>query len=156
MTAQFAEALFHVGKYHRLCTLPLESYLDVSQKRALFTGLYANTACTRRYVGAWEIVDGRLFLIKLHMWGEADFPLDVLFPQQQEPIFAHWFTGILRCPKGALLKYVHFDFRSIYERDWLIYIKEGMVEGERVVINPPPPPRDSRELDDIPEFLKKR
>lgn len=156
MTAQFTEMLSHAGKYHSLCTLPLEPYLDMSEKRALFAGLHVHTACTRRYVGVWEIADGRLLLTRLHTLEEEDFPLEVLFPGMQAPVFAGWFTGTLRCPKGELLKHIHFDFLSIYERDWLIYVKDGLVQGERVVINPPPPPRDPQEELDIPEFLKKR
>lgn len=157
MTAQFTEILSHSGKYHSLCTLPLEPYLDMSEKRVLFADLHVHTACTRRYVGVWEIADGRLLLTRLHtLTEEEDFPLDVLFPGLQPPIFADWFTGTLRCPKGKLLKYVHYDFQSIYEREWDIYVKDGQVQGERVVINPLPPPRDPLEEDDIPEFLKKR
>lgn len=156
MTAQITEALFHVGRFHTLYTLPLEPYLVMTKKHELFDGLHANTACTRRYVGVWEIKDGRLFLTRLQTLRDGDFPLDALFPETPKPVFAKWFTGELLCPKGELFKYVHSDFRSLYERELRIFVKSGMVEGERVVINPAPSPRDPQEEFDIPEFLKKR
>lgn len=121
----------------------------------MFAGLYGYTACTRRYVGVWEIAGGRLLLTRLHTLTEEDLPLDVLFPELQAPMFADWFSGTLRCPKGPLLKYVHNDFQSIYEREWHIVVKNGLVQGVRLEINPPPP-RDPQEEWDIPECLKKR
>ena len=41
------------------------------------------------------------------------------------PVFASWFTGLLRIPQGKLLKYVHGGFGSLQERDLIISIESS-------------------------------
>ena len=50
-------------------------------------------------------------------------------------VFAHWYTVTLRCPQGALLKYVHGGFRSVYEEDLFLEVSKGAVANERLVRN---------------------
>ena len=83
-----------------------------------------STACWRRYVGSWEIKDERLWLIGLtgawHLEG-------------QEPLWAEWFSGVLRVPTGPLLQYVHQGFSSVYAEELLITVENGrVVRRERV------------------------
>ena len=44
-----------------------------------------------------------------------------------EPIFAHWFSGVLRVPQGEILCYVHRGFGSVYEKEICVRIKHGVV-----------------------------
>ena len=50
-------------------------------------------------------------------------------------VFAHWFTGELRCTRGKLLKYVHGGYASSYEQDLFIDVVRGVVVAERLVVN---------------------
>jgi hypothetical protein len=154
MTAQIAESLRYRGKTNSLWVLPLESYLDRYNNREAFAKTHRHTACFRGYIGYWEIADNKLFLNRIETLDGEEYPLDSLFPRRQAPIFAEWFSGELRCPKGKMLKYVHSAFGSIYEHEDLIVIRNGEVESERTIISPLPPPIDPIEEFDVPEHLK--
>jgi hypothetical protein len=47
-------------------------------------------------------------------------------------VFAHWYTGELRCSIGALLKYRHMGFLSQYEQDLFIRVKRRVVLEEHI------------------------
>jgi hypothetical protein len=51
------------------------------------------------------------------------------------PLFADWFTGVLRTPKGKMLHYVHMGFASVYEHEVHIKIENGVVVASRVIDN---------------------
>lgn len=61
------------------------------------------------------------------------------------PIFADWFSGVLRIPKGEVLRYAHMGFATIYEQELLVKIEQGVVVATELVDNrgkdiPPSPP----------------
>ena len=87
------------------------------------------TALWRGYVGSWEIVEDRLYLVELNGTLEdgSEASLATVFPGFPDRVFAHWFTGTIRIPQGRMLEYVHMDYLSIYERDLLLEIKKGVV-----------------------------
>ena len=60
-------------------------------------------------------------------------------------VFAHWFTGELRCPSGALLHYVHGGYGSTYESDLFLRVQRGVVLEERTVVNGQAEPDASKE-----------
>ena len=60
---------------------------------------------------------------------------EALFPGYPQGVFAHWFSGELRCPSGALLHYVHGSYASSYERDLFIEVRRGVVGKEHEVVN---------------------
>src|SRR5436190_4669637 len=83
-----------------------------------------STACWRRYVGSWEIKEQRLWLIGL----TGAWKLE-----GHEPLWADWFSGVLRVPSGPLLEYVHQGFGSVYAEELLIKVEKGDVaHRERV------------------------
>lgn len=138
MTAQFSERLIYQGKELMLCSEPLGPFLEFSASTLKFQ--YPHTALWRGYVGTWRIENDRLYLIKLDGWVFADnvtreVGLDALFPDYPDGVFAHWFAGELRCPIGAMLRYVHGGYGSTYENDLFIRVKQGVVLSERVVVN---------------------
>ncbi|MBT7577384.1 MAG: hypothetical protein HN633_01255, partial [Candidatus Marinimicrobia bacterium] len=51
----------------------------------------------------------------------------------KEAIFADWFTGDLRIPKGRMLEYVHAGFNSIYEQELLLTLERGVVIKTEVI-----------------------
>jgi len=150
MTAQCSEYLLLRGERLSLCTQPLAPYLETGGNPIKLDA--ASTACWRGYVGTWAIEGGlkgaleggfegdRLYLVKLKGTsrteaGWLERSLADLFPDYPDGVFAHWFTGELRCPRGKLLKYVHGGYASRYEQDLFINVVRGVVVGERVVIN---------------------
>jgi tetratricopeptide (TPR) repeat protein len=91
--------------------------------------LFFSTACWRRYIGTWEIKDGQLYLAGIR---------GIYKLLGQEPLFADWFTGVLRVPRGKILHYVHGDFLSVYEEEVRVNIENGVVVKTRVIDNRPP------------------
>ena len=77
--------------------------------------------------------------------------LEYLFPDYPNGIFAHWFTGEIRCPRGDRLHYVHGGYASIYEEDLFLEFHEGILKGSRVVKNEAPTPIAQ---EDLPWFLR--
>lgn len=140
MTAQLAEKLFYKGETLSLCSTPLGPFLKNS--RSPLKPVDLSTALQRGYVGHWAIEKDHLYLVDIDAKvystergeyikvGLADF-----FPEARGKVFAHWFTGDLRCAMGGLLKYRHAGFSSTYEQDLYIRVKRGVVLEEHTVVN---------------------
>jgi len=62
-------------------------------------------------------------------------PLDKLFPGQKSPVKATWYSGTLHVTQGKVIRYVHAEFASQFERDVYVEIEEGKVVGEKAVEN---------------------
>jgi hypothetical protein len=128
MTAQVSERLIYGGKEIPLFTNPLSLYLGQSE----ISFQSPHTANWRGYVGTWEIIESsgveRLYLVGLsaHKTYEEIVGVSDIFPGYDK-VFAHWFTGELRCPQGALLDYVHGGYASTYEYDLLMDFKQGVL-----------------------------
>lgn len=132
MTAQIAEKLHYEGQEHSMCTNPLSDFFALG---GIDPGFESNcTALWRGYLGTWEILNGRLYMIELHGilkdGGNAD--LATLFPDFPYRVFAHWYSGTVRVPQGRLIQYVHIGYGSIYESDLLIGIQKGIVMSTRI------------------------
>ena len=138
MTAQYTERLLLRGEKLSLCTEPLAPYLESGANQITFDA--DTSACWRGYQGTWAIESGRLYLVKLQGGsvtneGWVERSLADLFPQYPDGVFAHWYTGELRCSKGQLLNYVHGFYASQYEQDLFIEVVRGVVVSERLVVN---------------------
>jgi hypothetical protein len=128
MTAQFQENLIYEGQQLGMCTTPLGEYFAMGGNAPEFE--YNCTALWRGYIGTWEIVDDRLYLIELcgtlKDGGEAS--VATIFPDYPDRVFAHWYSGTIRIPQGRRLKYVHMGYASTYERDMLLEIEKGILK----------------------------
>lgn len=113
---------------------PLEQYLGGLEKRPELD--FPHTACWRGYHGTWSIEDNRLYLIELRCYarGSAARDIEYIFPNQRK-VFAGWFTGEIRIPKGEMLKYVHSAYESVYERDLFLKFENGVLVDEWLVDN---------------------
>lgn len=133
MTAQMPEVLIFNGEKHSLCSRPLDDYFSLVGASSPFDGLYS-TALWRSYIGTWEIIEDRLYLISIKGWrsGHEDtFGLSLIFPDHSERVFAHWYSGILRIPHGGLLEYKHMGFASRYESDIFLRFESGQLVERR-------------------------
>jgi hypothetical protein len=126
MTAQMHEALILDGEVTSMAFCPdlpaghARVVAGDPEKARKFEGM---TGCWRGYRGTWMIEDGRFYLVGIA--GRWQLTGD-------EPLFAEWFSGTLRIPRGELLRYVHGGFQSEYEADLLIGIKNGRVVSRRL------------------------
>jgi hypothetical protein len=128
MTAQCSETLNYEGKDIALYSNPLGPYLRATNTRFVSP----STANWRGYLGKWKIIESegikRLYLVKLsaHQSYTEILSLSDVFPGFNQ-VFAHWFTGLLRCPQGKQLEYVHMGYGSTYEYDLFMSIKQGVL-----------------------------
>jgi len=127
MTAQVSEALIYEGQSLLMQAEPLAPFLEALPESLEFRD--SSTACWRRYIGQWEIIDARLYLVGIQARWEDGTPvrLEQLFPGYAQRVFAHWFTGTIRCSQGERLKYVHMGFASVFERDLLLDFTDGVL-----------------------------
>ena len=132
MTAQIAERLNYKGEVVAMCTNPLDDYFAMGGNSPRFE--FNCTALWRGYVGSWEIVDDRLYLIGLNGTLEdgTEASLASVFPDCPDRVFAHWYSGTIRLPQGKQLEYVHMGYGSTYERDVFLDVARGVVVGTRV------------------------
>ncbi len=135
MTAQISENLIYDGQEVGMCTNPLGDYFAFGGERPDFA--YNCTALWRGYVGTWEIVDDRLYLIALHGTLEdgSEAMLATVFRDYPDRVFAHWYTGTIRIPQGKLLNYVHMGYGSTYEGDIFLELEKGVVTCTRIQQN---------------------
>jgi len=134
MTAQMHENLIYEGNETSMAFCPPlpQSHprirkLSEKELEAVDSDLSIfSTACWRQYVGTWEVKDGRFYLVRL----EGGYRLE-----GEGPLFAGWFSGILRIPKGEMIEYVHMGFGSVFEQEVHVKIEHGMVTKTRVVDN---------------------
>lgn len=118
-----------------MCSQPLNLWMCSSGKNIRF-GL-ASTACWRRYIGTWKVIDGWLYMVGISAIDEfgKDLSIGDLFPGYNNHVFAHWYSGEVRCPSGKILNYVHGGYASTYERDMFLTFSKGVLIAERIVVN---------------------
>lgn len=99
MTAQLPEQILYKGEQRCLYALPLESKSGFSEVAARFRS--TGTFCHRSYVGFWAINQDGLYLVGLDaIWAKGGrVDMEALHPEAGWPIFADWFSGVLRIPE---------------------------------------------------------
>lgn len=130
-TTQVPETLVWQGQELALAATPLKQLdLESPPDEALFS-----SACWRGYRGRWEMTEDRLYLMELlachgdrSVWHE-------FLPNEEPPLPADWYSGILRIPQGKLLQYVHMGFASVHEEDLYLVLVEGVLVGSFKVEN---------------------
>ena len=136
MTAQFPEKLVYNSQLVGMCATPLDDYWALINWQPDF--LANCTGLWRGYVGGWLIEEQRIYLYEItnaKLFNGDEVTLETLFPDNDGKVFAHWFSGIIRIPRGELMKYFHGGFASVYERDEYLEFKEGAFIDRWVVEN---------------------
>lgn len=154
-TAQFPDILIYKGKPQPVFSNPLESYFGPKNPRPAGVFRFSCTAVWRGYVATWEIVASHLYLVKLVKGTCAknppEIPVSMIFPDQQPPVKATWFSGILRVPLGKRLQYVHMGYGSTYAKELLLTIEKGAVVKEQLIDNTDKklPSSDTKALEEL-------
>ena len=137
MSAQVSEKLIYEGNETRMNFCPpipqhpritkytKEEITNMTKSKDLPRNIFS-TACWRKYIGTWEIKEGRFYLVDL---------IGRLKLNGEQPLFADWFTGVLRIPQGDLLLRVHMGFGSVYEEELHIKIENGVVVKTKILDN---------------------
>ena len=127
MTAQTGENISYKGATYSMCSEPLSDFAAMGGKLPEF--IWPSTDLWRGYIGDWEVVDDRLYLVGLE--GElkdgTKATIESVFPGYPDRVFAHWYSGTIRIPLGEMLSYVHMGYESVYERDLLLTFEKGVL-----------------------------
>ena len=136
MTIQAGDILNYRGEKTTIATEPLKSYLET---RSDVGFIFKSTGLVRGYIGTWEIKNNQLYLISLLGFVENNKKVDLsyLFPKKTE-VFADWFSGDIRIPEGVLLNKINLGYASVFEKDRILTIKEGIFISETVKDNTKP------------------
>lgn len=135
MTAQISERLIFEGQQVPLLSNPLKDFFALGGINPGFE--FSSTALWRGYVGTWEVLNDRIYLVELRgtLKSGDDATLESVFPGFKDRVFAHWFSGRLRIPQGKRLEYVHMGYASTYERDVLLTLQNGVVLTKEIRLN---------------------
>ncbi|WP_448214025.1 hypothetical protein [Colwellia sp. MEBiC06753] len=129
MTIQYSETITYQGKERSLEACPLEDYFILAKKSRPFISHL--TALWRGYIGHWEIIDDRLYLIEVNSKIGNDnqsIILEDIFPGFSERVFAHWYSGRLNLPDGNLGSFNLFSAcGSEPERYIVLEVRKGKV-----------------------------
>jgi hypothetical protein len=108
----------------RIGALSDEQYDEELEKDPTF-GALNSTACSRCYIGTWEIKDGQFYFLGIL----GRYQLD-----GEKPLLADWFSGVLCVPRGKKLK-TSSMFHTVREEEVHVQIERGVVIQTEVVSN---------------------
>jgi hypothetical protein len=136
MTAQIGDILEYKNKTYRIQSEPLKPFLDKNKNIRFF---WHSTACMRAYMAYWEIENDKLYLQKIKAildyeggWQQAN--IKKIF-NTEEKVFADWYTGEIILVHGKIVKYVHLDYFTVYEKNIILEIKAGNMVNKIKVFN---------------------
>ena len=126
MTKQISETLLYEGETAKMHIPPLHDYFTLAGIAPNFSA--PHSALWRGYVGRWEIIDGRLYLVGLKgtFWDRTEVSVATFFPDFPDRVFAHWYSGTIRITLGTTLEHVHEGFASTQARDVVLEVERGV------------------------------
>ena len=135
MTAQVPESLVYEGRKMAMHTKPLGDYFELAGVKPRFSVM--TSGLWRGYVGSWEILDDRLYLVGISATFEdgTEATLTTFFPGFADRVFAHWYCGTLRIDDGKWLRSKSTSIMRIYEREIFLEVERGVVVRKRVQHN---------------------
>ena len=116
----YFDELIHNGERTRLVSVP-----TLPHNHPRIVGGNTIIVCSdnpgRYYFSTWEIKAGRLYLVDLRAGKQL---------LGSEPLFADWFTGVLKIPHGEVFRTARF---SIVHQAIHITVEQGVVGDSQVV-----------------------
>ncbi|WP_159634068.1 hypothetical protein [Sphingobacterium composti Ten et al. 2007 non Yoo et al. 2007] len=132
MTAQYTDILIYQDGAHSICNEPLSKLL----KERSIKFHTPHTALWRGYTASWKLIENKLYLVGLKAYLDYDsvVDLDYLYPDHKE-VLAEWFTGEIKINLGKLIEYRHSGYDSIYEKNLIIEVINGVKIREYILNN---------------------
>lgn len=114
---------------------PLEGYFNIHPiPEKLITGVSSGN--WRGYIAYFKFLDGKLVVeniykedYKENSKGETDYFLTSIYKDvlgMKSNFECDFYSGLLICPSGKMLEYVHMGYSSLYENYNLMEIKNGI------------------------------
>ena len=137
-TGQYGDLIIEGKDTFELYSNPLEIYLENKGERTINgSPLFSrNTACHRGYLAIWKFTNDSLYLVKLSKGCVVDsdsFNLESEFGSKI--VFANWFNGSIRSPRGEIIQYVHGGYGNKIEKDRIIEFKNGISTLDSLRVN---------------------
>jgi hypothetical protein len=136
MATAIHEPLLIDGKKHFTHAAPLSVYFALAKIEPTFEG--RGSAMQRSYVGTWEILGNRLYLVGLEAtlstWHQPE-KLETFFPGHPERVFAHWYTGQLHVPTGKFLRHGPRGHPDLTESDLFLDLEKGQIVKTTTQVN---------------------
>ena len=140
MTAQIPDTISYNQTEYELFSDPLSDYF---KKYGYKFNLSApHTANWRGYTAEWIIDNDVLKLVgfKGHLAARhsdlgSEVGLEMFGLNKGQSLDATWFSGELHLQDGAMLEYIHAGWESIYERELILTIEDGVLKNKSVVDN---------------------
>jgi len=100
---------------------------------------YISTACWRGYVAEWIILNDSIFLNNIYDCHNENIKVNLknIFPSigKNQKIFASWIKEDLYIPQGECIQYIHFGYKSIFERETVLNIENGLLKNYEIFHN---------------------
>lgn len=143
-TAQAPDILIMDNDNKRLCTNPLESLFSKNPSlKEKFDDIFSrrngivSTACWRGYIAKFKVVDSSLYIVDITIKTSDSETNRIktisIFSELLEadrPVSCDFYSGMLVIPQGDMVKYVHGDYLSEYEKYILMKITGGKIEAK--------------------------
>lgn len=120
---------------YKIASEPLNDYLIKLENPPKFTSNIED--CIRGYVGCWDIIKDKLYLVKLTGYVKneindeySEIDIDSIFPNKFK-VFADWFSGEIRIPLNDNLRFYHFNNPPKFEEDLFIGFQNGRFINRR-------------------------
>lgn len=141
-TAQYPEVIKYNDSVTALHTEPLADYIASHEEvNTLLRSAISSSALWRMYVGTWEIIEDKLYLVDLRLMAPSyssensallSLPFEDFFPpeyiDEEGRVFCFWFTGRLSIP-GSI--HERGSFGNVFTDYTLISVVQGKVTGQR-------------------------
>lgn len=121
MTVQVSEILYYENERYNILALPLNQYPGLPQVIDFGSAI---SLCWRGYIGTWEVIKDKLFLVRLS--GQGDFSMEKLF-QGKDKVFAYWFSGEIKLPDRELKNYDRAGYSSSFFRHIFLDFECGVL-----------------------------
>lgn len=145
MSSQVREILVYNNEEYRMAEEPLRKYLAKLDNEMNLDYVFSN--CWRGYAGKWEISHNKLYLTELASMTDGGYIFDmkVLFPGKKK-VFAEWYSGEIRIPRGEMTNYIHMGYASVFEEDLFLELENGILINSWVIKNTEKTVRSKGEL----------
>ena len=98
-----------------------------------------STACWRGYRAEWIVLNDSIFLSNIYScyYDNVKVNLNNIFPNniKFQKLFASWISGDLYLPQGEIIQYVHLGYLSIFERETVLTVENGILKNNELFHN---------------------